>query len=157
MGGSLGSTRVFEAVFETAKKMPGARFEVVLGKLNAPMRLKFSSLSNVVCHDFLSQEDLAKAYASSDLVVTRAGATSLAEIEASEADMVIIPLEGSANDHQRANAASYCEKGYAVLFEKDISNLAELVRSTLSKEAKKNPALWKNGVDTVVSHITRKA
>lgn len=57
------------------------------------MRLKFASLSNVVCHDFLSQSDLAKSYALADLVVTRAGATSLAEIEASGSDMVIIPLE----------------------------------------------------------------
>lgn len=71
--------------------------------------------------------------------------------------MVIIPLEGSANDHQRANAASYANKGYRVLFEKDISNLADVVRSVLAKEEKKNPALWKNGVDTVVSRITRKA
>lgn len=121
------------------------------------MRLKFSSLSNVVCHDFLSQSDLARAYADSDLVITRAGATSLAEIEASNADMIIVPLEGSANDHQRANASAYSEKGYEVLLEKDLSLLAERVRSSLAKDEKKNPAPWKNGVDIVVSHLTRKA
>lgn len=157
IGGSLGSTRVFEAVFEAAKKIPGVDFEVVLGKLNASMRLKFSSLSNVTCHDFLSQSDLARTYAASDLVITRAGATSLAEIEASNADMVIVPLEGSANDHQRANASAYETKGYEVLFEKDLSSLPERVRSSLAKEEKKNPALWKNGVDVVVSRLMRKS
>ena len=30
IGGSLGSTRVFDAVFETAKKIPGADFDIVL-------------------------------------------------------------------------------------------------------------------------------
>lgn len=71
--------------------------------------------------------------------------------------MVIIPLEGSANDHQRANAVSYANRGYAVLFEKDLPNLADAVRSILANSEKKNPALWKNGVDMVVSRITRKA
>lgn len=121
------------------------------------MRLKFSSLPNVVCHDFLSQSDLARAYAASDLVITRAGATSLAEIEASNSDMIVVPLEGSANDHQRANAAAYAAKGYEVLFEKDLSSLPDRVRSSLAKEEKKNPALWKNGVDIVVSRIARRA
>ncbi len=36
---------------------------------------------------------MAEAYSRADLVITRAGATSLAEIEASGADMVIVPLE----------------------------------------------------------------
>lgn len=121
------------------------------------MRLKFSSLPNVVCHDFLSQADLARAYATSHLVITRAGATSLAEIEVSNAGMIIIPLEGSANDHQRANASAYATKGYEVLFEKDLSLLPERVRSALAKEGNKNPVLWKNGVDIVVSRLTRKS
>lgn len=83
MGGSLGSTRVFDAVYRCAQSLPDVDFEIVLGKLNRGLREKFSELQNVVCYDFLSQTEMAEAYARSDVVVTRAGATSLAEIEAS--------------------------------------------------------------------------
>lgn len=74
---------MFSAVRSAAKSLPETVFEIVLGKLNSGMRSKFEGLANVECHDFLSQKEMAEAYARADLVITRAGATSLAEIEAS--------------------------------------------------------------------------
>ncbi|MDQ1344000.1 MAG: UDP-N-acetylglucosamine--N-acetylmuramyl-(pentapeptide) pyrophosphoryl-undecaprenol [Patescibacteria group bacterium] len=131
IGGSLGSARVFEAVFAAAEILPEYDFEIVLGKLNTGLRKKFSQLPNVVCHDFLAQVDMAKAYAKATLVITRAGATSLAEIEASGTDMLIVPLEGSANGHQRANAAAYAAKGYSVILEKDIAELPKKLKALM--------------------------
>lgn len=133
--------------------MPETDFEIVLGKLNVGLRSKFEVLSNVVCHDFLSQIDMAKAYARADIVVTRAGATSLAEIEASGARMVIVPLEGSANDHQRANAAAYAAKGYPTVFEKDLASLTDAIVQTLSEKAGKNPAPATNGISIVLESL----
>lgn len=52
---------------------------------------------------------------------------------------------------------AYASKGYEVLFEKDLASLPGVVRSRLSDTAKKHPALWKNGVDVVVSELLHKA
>lgn len=93
IGGSLGSSRIFRAVLAIVSAMPEADFEIVLGKLNSEMREEFLPFQNVVCHEFLEQSQMAEAYSRADLVITRAGATSLAEIEASGANMIIVPLE----------------------------------------------------------------
>lgn len=150
VGGSLGSARVFEAVYRAANDLPDVDFEVVLGKLNVGLRKKFETLPNVVCHDFLSQEDIAVAYARSDVVVTRAGATSLAEIEASGTEMVIVPLEGSANDHQWANARAFAAKGYEVLPESSLSELASALRSAFSKKSRRSAVSAADGVRKTV-------
>lgn len=158
IGGSLGSSRVFEAVFAAAETLPEYDFEIVLGKLNTGLREKFSKLPNVVCHDFLAQTDMAEAYARATAVITRAGATSLAEIEASGADMLIVPLEGSANDHQRANAAAYATKGYGVLYEKDLpllsGKLVELVGKGRDPRTKSDSA--SKGIAKVVEVLSKR-
>lgn len=108
--GSLGSSRIFEAVLSIVEKLPDFDFEIALGTHNSKYREKFAIFPNVSCHDFLSQSEMAAAYARADLAITRAGATTLGELEAAGCPMVIIPLEGSANDHQKANARAYLKK-----------------------------------------------
>lgn len=150
-------------MFAAAERFPNVDFVIVLGKLNVGLREKFESLPNVSCHDFLPQSRMAEAYANSDLVVTRAGATTLAEIEASGTPMVIVPLEGSANDHQKANAAAYAKKGNAVVFEKDLPKLSDSIGEILSavsrtdaaSSEKKSPAPEGGGISKVVERLLR--
>jgi UDP-N-acetylglucosamine:LPS N-acetylglucosamine transferase len=119
-----------------AKALPDISFEVALGTLNAEYRAKFAPLENVVCHDFLSQAEMALAYERADLAITRAGATTMGELEAAGCPMLIIPLEGSANDHQKANAEAYAAKGEKVLFEKDLDRLSEELSKLMSRRAR---------------------
>lgn len=76
-------------------------------------------------------EDMATAYNSADLVVCRAGATSLAEITALGLPAILIPYPFAADDHQTANAASLAQAGAAVMIKQDGltgSTLAEAIR-----------------------------
>ena len=50
------------------------------------------------------EDDMASVYASADLVVCRAGATSCAELAVTNTPSVLVPLPGAPGDHQTANA-----------------------------------------------------
>jgi UDP-N-acetylglucosamine--N-acetylmuramyl-(pentapeptide) pyrophosphoryl-undecaprenol N-acetylglucosamine transferase len=74
--------------------------------------------------------DMAQAFRSADLLICRAGATSIAEITASGKASVLIPFPHAVNDHQTKNAEALVKAGAAVLIrEKDISGktLAETI------------------------------
>ncbi len=64
---------------------------------------------------FLDTKQLAMAYAVCDVVISRAGAGSLFEIAALGKPAIIIPIEGSANGHQAANASEFAKAGAVVM------------------------------------------
>ncbi|MBI5599859.1 MAG: undecaprenyldiphospho-muramoylpentapeptide beta-N-acetylglucosaminyltransferase [Deltaproteobacteria bacterium] len=64
-------------------------------------------------------DDMAKAYASSDLVVCRAGATSIAEITALGIPAILVPYPFSSDGHQALNAMALAGKGAAVMLNQD--------------------------------------
>lgn len=58
-------------------------------------------------------------YALAEVVVARAGATSIAEIAANQKPCLLVPLATSANDHQRINAYEIAKGGGAIVLEED--------------------------------------
>lgn len=60
-------------------------------------------------------EDMGDAIAASDLVVSRAGATSIAEITAIGRAAVLVPYPFATDDHQTLNARAVAEAGGAVV------------------------------------------
>ncbi|PIP28095.1 MAG: undecaprenyldiphospho-muramoylpentapeptide beta-N-acetylglucosaminyltransferase [Candidatus Moranbacteria bacterium CG23_combo_of_CG06-09_8_20_14_all_35_22] len=68
-------------------------------------------------------EELKDILAVTDLVISRAGSSSISEIAANGKPAIIIPIENSANDHQRMNAYSIAKIGGCVVLEE--SNLGE--------------------------------
>ena len=62
-------------------------------------------------------ETLHEEMRAADMVVCRAGATTLAEVAAAGLPGVIVPLPTAANDHQRRNAAAWAEAGAAEMVE----------------------------------------
>jgi UDP-N-acetylglucosamine--N-acetylmuramyl-(pentapeptide) pyrophosphoryl-undecaprenol N-acetylglucosamine transferase len=66
--------------------------------------------------------DMAGAYAEADLIICRAGATSLAEITAAGKAAILIPYPWAANDHQLKNAQALASEGAAELItERELS------------------------------------
>ena len=65
------------------------------------------------------QDHMGETLAAADLVVSRAGASSLAEISARCIPSVLIPFPYATADHQTVNAAEYVGRGAAVLIEDD--------------------------------------
>ena len=53
---------------------------------------------------------MGAAYAGADLVVCRAGATTVAELTALGKPAILVPYPFAADDHQRANAESLVER-----------------------------------------------
>jgi UDP-N-acetylglucosamine--N-acetylmuramyl-(pentapeptide) pyrophosphoryl-undecaprenol N-acetylglucosamine transferase len=82
-------------------------------------------------YPFLDQGQLATAYGAADIAVTRASAGVLSELAYAGKPMVIIPLPGSANDHQLFNAMELRKLGAVVMDGANISAqvlLAEMDR-----------------------------
>ncbi len=83
--------------------------------------------------------DMASAYEASDLIICRAGATSLAEITAAGKASILIPFPFAANDHQTMNARAMAKAGAAAVIpqrELTAEKLSSLVESLLGDEQK---------------------
>jgi len=69
--------------------------------------------------------DMGRRLADTDVVVSRAGATTLAEITAAGKAAILIPLPTAADDHQRRNAEALAADGAAeVLLHRDLTGAA---------------------------------
>jgi len=69
--------------------------------------------------------DMAELYSRADLVVSRAGATTLAELTVMQKPSILIPFPYATDDHQRLNALYLTEAGAARMFlEKDLTDIA---------------------------------
>src|SRR5207237_7997299 len=60
-------------------------------------------------------DDMQEVYTAADLVICRAGATTLAELTTLGKPAILIPYPYAADDHQRANAEVLVEAGAAHL------------------------------------------
>jgi UDP-N-acetylglucosamine--N-acetylmuramyl-(pentapeptide) pyrophosphoryl-undecaprenol N-acetylglucosamine transferase len=83
--------------------------------------------------------DFHQQYAAADLIVARAGATTVAEIKAAGRASILIPLPTAADDHQTKNANAMVAEGAAVMIsnaELNGETLAATMRSMLSDTAK---------------------
>ena len=70
--------------------------------------------------------DMAAAYAWADLVVCRAGASTLAELCAAGVGSVLVPFAAAVDDHQTRNAEYLVQAGAAVLLKQDDTLAANL-------------------------------
>lgn len=95
-------------------------------------------------------KNMARIYAQADLVVCRAGATTVAEISALGKPAIFIPFPHAADDHQVLNARNLCAAGASeIIHEKDLTGelLAEKIlnlvknRSELEKMAEISASL----------------
>lgn len=66
-------------------------------------------------YPFLNQDQLAAAYSACDVAITRASANVLTELAALGKPMIIIPLAGSAQNHQLKNAMELSQYGNRVV------------------------------------------
>jgi UDP-N-acetylglucosamine--N-acetylmuramyl-(pentapeptide) pyrophosphoryl-undecaprenol N-acetylglucosamine transferase len=71
-------------------------------------------LSSAV-HSFF--HDMPLALGAADLVISRSGASSLAELAAAKVPSILVPLPTAADDHQRANARSAAKSGGMIVLE----------------------------------------
>ncbi len=121
-GGSRGARHLNQAVLELAPRLlsvPGLHVALVAGRAEAP-----GVRTALEAHDDLDHtrfrvldyvDDMGSAIAAADLVVARAGATSIAELTALGAPCVLVPYPYATDDHQTGNAAAMVAHGAAIL------------------------------------------
>lgn len=68
---------------------------------------------------FLNEKELSLAYHCADLIISRGGAGVIFEISAVGKPSIIVPISGSAQNHQVRNAYAFAENGAAVVIEEE--------------------------------------
>ena len=122
IGGSLGARTINEAVIASlnvlSDKDHSSRLHVVwqTGKTYYDRCRKAwqeaGSPANIECLDFLS--DMPDRYAQADLVISRAGASSISEICLLGKPAILVPSPNVAEDHQTHNAMALVNREAAV-------------------------------------------
>lgn len=118
-GGSQGAHRINEAMHAAAEALreaiPGVRIIHQTGVADRErLRTRYEALGLAAdVRDFI--EDMGWAYGQADLVVCRAGATTVAELTALGKAAILVPYPFAADDHQRANASVLAQHGAGIL------------------------------------------
>ena len=132
VGGSLGALTINESLEKGIKDLASKGFQVIwqTGKFfgdRGPQACK--GLKGVVVTQFIS--DMGAAYKSADLVISRAGAASISELQALGKPVILVPSPNVAEDHQTYNAMALVERGAAKLV-KDSEAREKLVNEAQS-------------------------
>ncbi len=138
-GGSQGAKAINDVVIEASDELikEGYRLIVLTGERN------FESVTEQVRERFTGQvpdsislisfsDDMPKLMRGADLVISRAGASFLAEMNAVGLTGILIPFPHAASDHQRFNAEAESLAGAALVLEEknlDVKQLLSTVRS----------------------------
>lgn len=132
LGGSLGARILNEAILRVVPALLEKGIQVIHqtgsshhARIVAAVEaygLKIGE-SGYAPQPFLDPGELADALAAATLVVSRAGAGSIAELAATKKAAILVPLETAANDEQRMNAYDVAELGGALVLEE--ANLGE--------------------------------
>lgn len=137
LGGSLGARTINRAVEMAIPGWQAKGYQLIwqTGKAwadNAADQLRKNAPSGMITMPFISEMNYA--YAAADVVVSRAGALSLAEICMAGKASILIPSPNVAEDHQTRNAESLVARKAAVLLrDRDaVNELAGSVEKMLS-------------------------
>ena len=124
LGGSQGARRLNSLMLEAA--------ESCLSKLSPPpfiihqtgghdeetVRMKYAELGlNARAQAFYS--DMAKIYSQADLIISRAGATTLAELTVFQKPVILVPFPYAADNHQEINGRYLVEAGAGIMFRQE--------------------------------------
>ena len=146
IGGSLGARTINQSIVAHLSELIASGIQVIwqtgknyyadcqkaLSNHQSPIANTQSPIANtpspIICTDFVSQMPLA--YALADLVISRAGASSISELCLLGKPSILVPSPNVAEDHQTHNAMALVKKQAAVLV-KDNNAHSELIATAL--------------------------
>lgn len=116
-GGSLGSAAINRAVRQIVPRLVREEYQLIWQTGTRDFE-EYKSLGalyqgSVIVRPFIDEMD--QAYSAADLVICRAGATSLAELGVLGLPAILVPYPHAAADHQYKNAAAVAEAGAAIV------------------------------------------
>jgi UDP-N-acetylglucosamine--N-acetylmuramyl-(pentapeptide) pyrophosphoryl-undecaprenol N-acetylglucosamine transferase len=118
VGGSLGAAALNDVVPKALARMPEGERPLVTHQSGekhvAILRANYAA-AGVTAELVPFIEDMAAAYARADLVICRAGATTVAELAAAGVASLLVPFPFAVDDHQTTNARNLADRGAARL------------------------------------------
>lgn len=140
MGGSLGADEINNAVIGMLKELHNEkdiRFIHATGQYGSfvwdelkKLGISYGKNTNIDLREYINDMDVCLP--ACDLVISRAGASSIAEISALGKPSILIPSPNVAENHQFHNANTLAENGGAILIEeKDLTS--ELLAQTVNE------------------------
>lgn len=143
-GGSQGARRLNAAFISAARILKGDLQAVhVTGRKNfeevqaAYAAAGLEGESGLKVFDY--REDMPALYAAADLVISRSGASTVAELVQLKKPAILVPLPSSAGNHQKYNALALAGSGAALCLEEgpDFDNrLAAAIRNFIGDPAR---------------------
>lgn len=132
LGGSQGATRINDFIYKNLDSLI-AKYQIIHGVGNENYIEYMSRFEKLPKGYFVAayfENNLPEAYGAADLVISRAGATTIFELSALGKPSILMPLPESANDHQKENAYQYAKTGAAIVIEQE-NLLVNLLESQL--------------------------
>ena len=169
VGGSLGARTVNESVLQNLDliEKSGVQFIWQTGKFyhkDIVNQLKDKDLPMLHVTDFIS--DMGAAYKAADLVISRAGASSISEFCLIGKPVILVPSPNVAEDHQTKNAMALVNKDAAiyvkdadapkVLIQKAIEIVGDASKMASMSENIKKLGL-KNSADVIADEVIKLA
>lgn len=167
LGGSLGSRRINQLIAKEVVNIAAQGVQVIwqCGKFYYDEYHHFGEKEGIQVMAFIDRMDLV--YAAADIVISRAGASSVSELCLVGKPVIFIPSPNVAEDHQTKNAKAIVDKGGALMlkeseldtqFENTFSNLLsdEIKQRELSENILKlgKPNATKDIVDEIVKLLS---
>ena len=164
LGGSLGARRINQLIEKELPFFKEQNVQVIwqCGKFYIDEYKKYHNNADVLVYDFIERMDLL--FAAADVIVSRAGASSVSELAIVGKPVIFIPSPNVAEDHQTKNAKSITDKNAAILikesaldnqFQEQILRLLtnEQLKETLSKNIK--ALALPNATKDIVNEISK--
>lgn len=169
VGGSLGARTINESVLQNLDiiEKSGVQFIWQTGKYyheSIVNQLKDKDLPMLKVTDFIS--DMGAAYQAADLVISRAGASSISEFCLIGKPVILVPSPNVAEDHQTKNAMALVNKD-AAIYVKDADAPAVLIKKAVGivEDAQKLASMsenikklgLKNSADVIADEVIKLA
>ncbi|MFV0338960.1 MAG: undecaprenyldiphospho-muramoylpentapeptide beta-N-acetylglucosaminyltransferase [Chthoniobacterales bacterium] len=139
MGGSQGASGLNQIMFRIATRLRGQNIQIIhlsgekdeqLAAANY-LREEIPSYVSAFCHE------MATAYSAADLVVSRAGASSLNELSFFGLPSILLPYPFAADNHQEANANIFVQAGASEMVREsdaNVENFSNMLLNILTDE-----------------------
>lgn len=137
-GGSQGAKTINEAIERIVEILRKENINLIwqTGKLNYDkINSKYGNYKNTIkILEFIKEMDIA--YSASDLVICRAGVSSIMELSAMSKPAILIPYPFATDNHQERNARSLAERESAIMItERQLSDSLEAeIKSLINNE-----------------------
>ena len=154
LGGSLGARKINELIEKNLPFFEEQEVQLIwqCGKLYYDQYKQHDEKKNVHVHAFINQMDIA--YAAADIIISRAGASSVSELCIVGKPTIFIPSPNVAEDHQTKNAKSIADKHAAILLRESELDTFPILFETLIKDEGKQESLSENIKELALPNAT---